>query len=471
MNTPHLPIEQLQAWALLNSISFAGTNVQRIPQTSKGFGLISNKDRCGPATADDESSRTLLTVPHDLVLNPAAVKEYAKEDQRFRDLLVAVLPNKPRFTVLLFLLVQTALARRGDSSAFGVSNFGVSNPWGQYIKFLPKQSDLLVTTLWNESERDLLKGTSLESALEAKTRTLRREFDKVREVSSGIPCWDELLWEHETVEFRDWIFLDAVYRSRALALPRSGESMVPCLDMVNHAEPANAYYDENGQDEVVLQQFTGVDISEGEEVTINYGADKSAAEMLYTYGFLDTSCLPPKETFDFPLDLAFFECPLTRAKLAVFGEQQPKIHLEYDRYAGDITPDLVHWECPFAYLMCLNEEDGLRFDTLQETDGKRELRVKFQGEDVTERAKDFKTLILDHDHRQLFKYRVVMAVEHSLSVELEKLNARKQSWSLGPAPGVRFECFNSARVLAETQRQILEAVWEKLETEVSNQCS
>ncbi|KAM7203703.1 hypothetical protein V8F33_002018 [Rhypophila sp. PSN 637] len=469
MNTPHLPIEQLQAWAWLNSISFADTNVQRIPQTSKGFGLISNKNHCD--LPDDESSRALLTVPHDLVLNAAAVKEYAKEDQGFRVLFDAVLPIKPRFTVLLFLLVQTALARREDSSSFGVSN-----PWKQYIKFLPKQSELLVPTLWNEQERDLLRGTSLESALEAKIRTLRREFDKVRQVSSGIPCWDELLWEHETVEFRDWIFLDAVYRSRTLGLPRSGESMVPCLDMANHAEPANAYYNENDQDEVVLYQFAGVDISEGEEVTISYGADKSSAEMLYTYGFLDALWLPPKETFDFPFDPAFFECPLTKAKMAAFGEP-PKIHLEYDRHAGEITPDLVRWECPFAYLMCLNEEDGLKFDTLQETDGKRELRVKFQGEDVTERAKDFETLIMDHDNRQLFRYRVVMTVEHCLSVEYEKNCGQKESWScgqkesqsLGPAPDVRVECLDSARVLRERQRQILEAVLEKLHAEVSNQ--
>lgn len=89
MSPPRLPIETLPAWALLNGISFTNAKVQEIP--GKGFGLVSEKDHTvdynsGP----DPSSSTFLTVPHDLVLNVAAVEEYAKEDKNFKQLLDAV---------------------------------------------------------------------------------------------------------------------------------------------------------------------------------------------------------------------------------------------------------------------------------------------------------------------------------------------------------------------------------------------
>ncbi len=43
-----------------------------------------------------------------------------------------------------------------------------------------------------------------------------------------------------------------------LELPRSGESMVPCLDMVNHSAKPTAYYEENAKDEVALLLRPGV---------------------------------------------------------------------------------------------------------------------------------------------------------------------------------------------------------------------
>lgn len=81
-------------------------------------------------------------------------------------------------------------------------------------------------TEWTEDERLLLRGTSLEAAVNAKVSALDVEFEAMREASSDIPCWHQLLWEHGTVSFQDWIRLDALYRSRCLELPRSGESMV-----------------------------------------------------------------------------------------------------------------------------------------------------------------------------------------------------------------------------------------------------
>lgn len=145
---------------------------------------------------------------------------------------------------------------------------------------------------------------------------------------------------------RDWILLDALYRSRSLGLPKSGESMVPCLDLVNHSSKATAYFDENAKGGVSLHLNGGCMVPAGSEITIDYGRDKSPAEMLFSYGFIDEDSNARRLVL--PL-LPLQDDPLAVAKLRVFGTQ-PKLEISEDE---DGNPC---WAAPFAYLMCLNEE-------------------------------------------------------------------------------------------------------------------
>jgi hypothetical protein len=57
--------------------------------------------------------------------------------------------------MLLFLLMQ--LTMTSPDTHFTV---GVSNPWTEYVKFLPSKVPL--PTMWSEEQRKLLAGTSLE---------------------------------------------------------------------------------------------------------------------------------------------------------------------------------------------------------------------------------------------------------------------------------------------------------------------
>ncbi|KAL2263460.1 hypothetical protein VTK26DRAFT_6667 [Humicola hyalothermophila] len=427
-----LPIENLPAWAHLNGASFTRARVSKIE--GKGYGVVCEKDL---STAEATlNGPALITVPRGLVLNAAAVGEYAKEDKNFRQLLDAVGHRSTRADVLLFLLVQTALASQPRHHSVGVLN-----PWTEYVQFLPET--VSVPTLWNEEERLLLRGTSLEPAVNAKISALDAEFAEVRERSSDIACWNELLWESGSISFTDWIRLDALYRSRCLELPRLGESMVPCIDMVNHSVDPSAYYEENPKDEVILLPRPGIDLSKGDEVTISYGDTKSAAEMLFSYGFVD-----PRSTADslvLPLK-PFSDDPLAKAKLVAFG-QAPKIHVA--RESGS-----VRWTSEFAYLMCINEEDGLAFRVLQETDGRQQLRVFWQDEDVTDRTSDFETLIQAHPLSEILKLRVVTVIHEALEGQLERLRS-----SSDPVlePGLqREDCIKSALMLREIETKLLE---------------
>ncbi|KAF4455658.1 SET domain-containing protein 8 [Fusarium austroafricanum] len=369
-----LSIDVFPTWARLNDVEFINAKLQETD--GKGIGLVATNDLTTiPATEavtraedledregqglstggkEDEramgeiqgqtniNSTRLLRIPRDLILSAAAIEEYTKVDQNFRQLL--------------------------DSAGH-------------------------------------------QPALEAKFSALNKEFDELIEKSSGLAYWNSLFWEKETVTIKDWVLVDAWYRSRCLELPQAGHAMVPGLDMANHSHRPTAYYEEDGKDNIVLLARPGADISEGGEVNISYG-EKPPAEMLFSYGFIDSESTI--EGLTLPLEL-LHDDPLGKAKLHIF-KGSPSLKLS--RSGGDIS-----WQCPFVYLMCLNEEDGLEFRVLQGKDGERELKLFWQEEDVTARADDFGDLIKGHPLCQVFRLRAVSVLHEVVSNHLMQLSS------------------------------------------------
>ncbi|KAH8626373.1 hypothetical protein IG631_18391 [Alternaria alternata] len=72
------------------------------------------------------------------------------------------------------------------------------------------------------------------------------------------------------LDFDDWMRVDAMYRSRALEFPGTGDSMVPCVDMANHAsgDATAALYETDGNGNGLLLLREGKHVEPGEEVTI-----------------------------------------------------------------------------------------------------------------------------------------------------------------------------------------------------------
>jgi hypothetical protein len=174
-----------------------------------------------------------------------------------------------RGAILIFLLLHiTYTASRTIESPR--KQIGVSNPWSEYIKFLPER--ILLPTFYTDEERGLLYGTSLREAVDTKLVSLEREFEHLRNSTQSIPWCLQEWWEIETgaLTFDDWKLVDAMYRSRALDLPGTGHAMVPCVDMANHAsgDATVALYETDEQDNAVLQLRWGKKLHPGEEVTI-----------------------------------------------------------------------------------------------------------------------------------------------------------------------------------------------------------
>lgn len=128
-------------------------------------------------------------------------------------------------------------------------------------------------TFYHDAELEILHGTSLKPALEAKLDALEREYEQLRELTADIPWCRAHWWDGESgkLTFRDWKTVDAMYRSRALELPGAGHVMVPCVDMANHASGTEtaALYETDMDGNVVLQLRDRQSLKEGDEVTIS----------------------------------------------------------------------------------------------------------------------------------------------------------------------------------------------------------
>lgn len=229
--------------------------------------------------------------------------------------------------------------------------------------------------------------------------------------------------------------------------------------MANHSSNANAYYEQDGSGDVLLQLRPNQEIVAGTEVTISYGEEKSAAEMIFSYGFIDETA---KETKSLVLDIQPLpEDPLGKAKLVAFkGPPTVKVHVE----EGE-----VKWESPVVYLLCLNEEDGLEFKLLQETNGSRSaLEVFWQGVNVTDSAADFSILIGQHQLADVLRLRSVAMVQDRIRQQLERLYSSMDFVNtLGNSGSVNKSYAQMAERLRTMETKLLEDSYNALEEQKS----
>ena len=83
-----LPIEQLQAWSLLNDVKLANAavaaNITGKDGTNKGAGLVATE-----AIPRQAFESLLLTVPADLIVSKNRVEQVARTDKYLREILIA----------------------------------------------------------------------------------------------------------------------------------------------------------------------------------------------------------------------------------------------------------------------------------------------------------------------------------------------------------------------------------------------
>lgn len=404
MRREYLPPTALYSWAELNNIVLNGVTISQVPN-GRGLGVVAT------AKSFDENA-VLMAVPPQLILSLETVWIYAKSDPQLKEVLDAVgeYSQTARGAILIFLLIQ--ITHKASKKSERV---GASSPWTDYVKFLPSRVPL--PTFWSEEEKFLVVGTSLEAALSSKLKSLDREFAHLREFTSSIG-WCQKHWWMGDLTFDDWKQVDAMYRSRALDLPRTGHAMVPCIDMANHAsdEDTVALYDTDDDGNAVLLLREGKKLKAGDEVSITYGDQKGACEMLFSYGFIEDTMTSARELFlhlEIPDD-----DPLKLAKKTV-AKSAPGFKLFVE--TGSIS-----WDGDYVWLICVNEEDGLDFRVLQTNNGDKELKMFWHEDEVQDTSK-LRNLLEGEPIWDVFRLRAVATLQGRVEQQLLALERSRAS--------------------------------------------
>lgn len=235
--------------------------------------------------------------------------------------------------------------------------------------------------------------------------------------------------------------------------------MVPCVDIVNHARDANAYYEQTSSGDIVLLLRPNKKVEAGEEITISYGSSKSTAEMLFSYGFVDEVIDMDSLVLDLP---PLPGDPLGKAKVAAFSGT-PTVRISSSTTA-------VEWSSPFLYFMCVNEEDGLDFRVLQQTDGTQsQLQIFWQNADITDSVTNFEQHVVQHPLKNVFLLRAVCILQDRLQQQLERLYASDDMADTVETPFIKVDRRLSiaASKLRHRETALLEGAFNEVDIQVS----
>lgn len=338
---------------------------------------------------------------------------------------------------------------------------GIHNPFADYLRFLPKE--ILLPTFYTSEERDLLVGTSLFDALNQKSASLEKEFNNLREATEVMPWCQRVWWDDQTgcLELQDWQLADAIYRSRALDLPRgAGVGMVPVVDMANHAsdDRFNARFEvDEIHEQVLLVVRDDKSIRPGEEITIMYGVG-GACEMVFSYGFLDEHATSAREMF---LNLSISsDDPLRLAKIR-FAQEAPGVRLYVD------DQNEVKWESTFVWWACVNQEDGLDFRVEQMVTGDTELQAVWNDQDLAANA--LQPTLLKHQLHDVFQLRAIVTIQQRVEEQGIRM-AQSQDHFEGIDPDnvhIRTSVYETIGKLRSLEMDLLSRAYETLETQVT----
>jgi hypothetical protein len=144
-----------------------------------------------------------------------------------------------------------------------------------------------------------------------------------------------------------------------------------------------------------------------------YGDEKPASEMIFSYGFVENDRTDARQIF---LDLEIpDDDPLKMAKQA-FCKEDPGVRITRATTTCP-GPGKTTWNSPFVWWACVNEEDGLDFDVIQTTDGGKELRATWKGEDMGTPSR-LKDLLAADPLWAIFQLRAVVLILERLETQL-----------------------------------------------------
>jgi hypothetical protein len=160
---------------------------------------------------------------------------------------------------------------------------------------------------------------------------------------------------------------------------------------------------------------------------IRYGDEKSASEMLFSYGFLPRDL---SETKQVVLNMSLpDDDPLGVAK-NMFCRSTPGLKLSTDVSSDETLPAAaasnVTWDSPLVWWACANEEDGLYIGVAQKTDGTKELEATWKGEKI-QSPDELQGLLAADPSWEIFQLRAAVLVLERVETQLSLLYQTEES--------------------------------------------
>lgn len=238
--------------------------------------------------------------------------------------------------------------------------------------------------------------------------------------------------------------------------------MVPCVDLANHAsgDDTIASYEKDTDGNAVLLLRDGKKVCEDGEVTITYGDEKGACEMIFSYGFLEDDMDSAGTLF---LSLTIPDSDKYRTAKLKIADCAPGFKL-IDTDDGEID-----WTGDFIWLLCVNEDDGIRFEVARTVDGGEEMVAVFQGHELTGGAAQIHSLLQASKLWDVYKLRAVSILQSRVFDQLQLLYTTQEAAEAvgrGDENEVRDLPYNLAMSLRRLEFDLQERAYEVLEAQV-----
>ncbi|KAK3716010.1 hypothetical protein LTR37_006740 [Vermiconidia calcicola] len=250
-----------------------------------------------------------------------------------------------------------------------------------------------------------------------------------------------------------------MYRSRALDLPGIGYCMVPCVDLANHAagDATVANYEKDTDGDAVLLLREGKRVDEGAEVTITYGDEKGACEMLFSYGFLDDNAQSAETLF---LSLTISNDDALQTVKMKIADCAPGFKLI------DIGDGGIEWTGDFIWLLCVSEDDGLRFETARTVDGASEIEASFGDDSLSGGAGQLHSLLGKTELWDVYRLRAITLLQQRVFDQLQVLYTTQDDADTvphGDGTDIREAPYAFAMTLRRLEFELMERAYEEFE--------
>lgn len=235
------------------------------------------------------------------------------------------------------------------------------------------------------------------------------------------------------------------------------------------------------------------ELQQGSEITITYGDEKGACEMLFSYGFLEDQMEKAETLF---LSLTIPEDDPSRAAKMKVAECAPGFKIidvsdgddpnprredkQNDTTANEaeesdadssLSGD-IDWKGDFIWLLCITEEDGLRFEIARTVDGGEELQATFNGHELKGGAADLRLILSQTPLWPVYRLRAIVILQQRVFDQLQVLYQSQddiESTPHGDGAEVRDAPYQQALKLRKLEFELLERAYEDFERQVSTQ--